>query len=122
MFEDAKELRKKIMRISTDSRPMEDPKDPETDHLYQLYSLFATNEQREEVRAMYLKGGFGYGEIKKRLADVADAFLEPVRKKRSELASDQSAVDRVLIDGAERARKVAREVLGRAQKACGLKS
>ena len=61
LFEDAKELRKKIMRISTDSRPMEDAKDPESDHLYQLYSLFATTEQREEVRAMYLRGGFGYG-------------------------------------------------------------
>jgi tryptophanyl-tRNA synthetase len=59
LFEPPNELRKKIMRISTDSRPMEDPKDPETDHLYQLFRLFATAEQTEEMRAMYLKGGFG---------------------------------------------------------------
>ncbi len=71
LFEEPKDLRKKIMRISTDSRPMEDAKDPDNDHLYQLYSLFATDEQREEVRAMYLRGGFGYGEIKKRLAQSA---------------------------------------------------
>ena len=83
LFEDGKELRKKIMRISTDSRPMEAPKDPDTDHLYQLYSLFATEEQRQEVRAIYQRGGFGYGDIKKRLADAADAFLEPLRARRA---------------------------------------
>lgn len=122
MFEDAKELRKKIMRISTDSRPMEDAKDPETDHLYQLYSLFATQEQREEVRAMYLRGGFGYGEIKKRLADAADGFLQPLRERRAALVSDPQTVDAALNAGAQRAREVAAGVLFRVQKACGLKS
>ena len=120
LFEDAKELRKKIMRISTDSRPMEDAKDPETDHLYQLYSLFATDEQRQEVRDMYLRGGFGYGEIKKRLADVADTFLEPLRKRRQDLASDPDTVDSALAAGAKRARAVASDVLARVQKACGI--
>lgn len=120
LFEDAKELRKKIMRIKTDLRPMEDAKDPDTDHLYQLYSLFASDEQREEVRAIYLKGGFGYGDIKKRLADAADAFLNPLRERRAELASDEAYVVRALDQGAQRARKVAREVLDRVQKACGI--
>lgn len=120
LFEDAKELRKKIMRISTDSRPMEDPKDPETDHLYQLYSLFATDEQRQEVRAIYERGGFGYGDIKKRLADAADGFLNPLRARRAELASDDAYVAKAIEDGAQRARRVAREVLSRVQKACGL--
>lgn len=120
LFEDAKELRKKIMRISTDSRPMEDPKDPETDHLYQLFSLFATDEQRQEVRAIYERGGFGYGDIKKRLADAADGFLNPLRARRAELASDDAYVAKAIEDGAQRARRVAREVLSRVQKACGL--
>jgi tryptophanyl-tRNA synthetase len=120
LFEDAKELRKRIMRISTDSRPMEDPKDPDTDHLYQLYSLFATDEQRQEVRAIYERGGFGYGDIKKRLADAADGFLNPLRARRAELASDDAYVAKALQDGALRARNVAREVLSRVQKACGL--
>jgi tryptophanyl-tRNA synthetase len=121
LFDDPKDLRKKIMRISTDSRPMEDPKDPDTDHLYQLYSLFSTAEQREEVRAMYLRGGFGYGEIKKRLADVADEFLEPLRKKRQELVQDPKRVQDALEAGARRAREVASDVLRRAQSACGLR-
>ncbi len=122
IFEDPKELRKKIMRISTDSRPMEDAKEPDGDHLYQLHALFATDEQREEVRAMYLRGGFGYGEIKKRLADAADVFLEPVRKRRAELAGDDATVNAALESGCRRARSVAAEVLARAQKACGLRS
>jgi tryptophanyl-tRNA synthetase len=120
LFEDGKELRKKIMRISTDSRPMEAPKDPDTDHLYQLYSLFATEEQRQEVRAIYQRGGFGYGDIKKRLADAADAFLEPLRARRAQLASDDAYVNHALEQGAQRARKVARGVLDRVQKSCGL--
>lgn len=121
LFGDPKELRKKIMRISTDSRPMEDPKDPETDHLFLLYRLFATTEQIEEVKAIYLRGGFGYGDIKKRLADAADAYLEPSRKRRAELESNPERVDEILKNGAEKARQVASAVLARAEQACGLK-
>jgi tryptophanyl-tRNA synthetase len=120
LFEPAKDLRKKIMRISTDSRPMEDPKDPETDHLFQLYRLFATPEQTEEVRAIYQRGGFGYGDIKKRLADAADVYLEPARARRAELEGNPELVDKILREGAERARARARAVLDRAQKACGI--
>jgi tryptophanyl-tRNA synthetase len=120
LFEPAKELRKKIMRISTDSRPMDDPKDPETDHLYQLFRLFATPEQTEEMRAMYLKGGFGYGEVKKRLADAADHYLAPARVRREELENHPEKVDAILQAGATKARERARAVLQRAHKACGL--
>ena len=120
LFEPAKDLRKKIMRISTDSRPMEDAKDPETDHLFQLYRLFATPEQTEEVRAIYLRGGFGYGDIKKRLADAADAYLEPARLKRAELEKDHAKIDSILEAGAARAREKASLVLERARKASGL--
>lgn len=120
LFEPAKDLRKKIMRISTDSRPMEDPKDPETDHLFQLYRLFATPEQTEEVRGIYQRGGFGYGDIKKRLADAADVYLEPARARRAELEGNPELVDKILREGAERARARARAVLDRAQKACGI--
>lgn len=120
LFEPPKELRKKIMRISTDSRRMEDPKDPETDHLYQLFRLFATAEQTEEMRAMYLKGGFGYGEVKKRLADAADQYLAPARVRREELENHPEKVDAILQAGAAKARDRARSVLQRAHKACGL--
>ena len=78
VFEDPKVLRKQIMRIVTDSRPVDQPKEPDTDHLYQLYCLFADDAQREAMAAKYRQGGFGYGEVKKALADLAvDYFAEP---------------------------------------------
>ena len=122
LFEDPKELRKKIMRISTDSRPMEDPKDPEKDHLFQLHRLFATQEQTEELRAIYLRGVFGYGDVKKRLADVSDAYLKPARKRRSELESNPVLVKEILCKGAAKARARASDVLLRAERACGIRT
>jgi len=121
LFEDPKELRKKIMRISTDSRPMEDGKDPETDHLFQLYRLFASQEQIEELRAIYLRGGFGYGDVKKRLADVSDLYLTPARKRRSEFEVNPELVKDILKKGAAKARERASSVLRRVEQACGLK-
>jgi tryptophanyl-tRNA synthetase len=99
---------------------MEQPKEPETDHLYQLYSLFASDAQREEVAALYRRGGFGYGQVKTALADVAEQFFAEARAKRAELAASPARVEEILADGASRARKKASEVLGRAQKACGI--
>lgn len=121
LFEDPKELRKKIMRISTDSRPMEDAKDPETDHLFQLHRLFATREQVDELQAIYLRGGFGYGDVKKRLAEAADIYLGPARERRKQLESDPQRVRDILQNGASKARLRASQVLERVEKACGIK-
>jgi tryptophanyl-tRNA synthetase len=122
VFEDPKAQRKQIMRIQTDSRPMEDPKDPDSDHLYQLYSLFASDGEREEMAALYRRGGFGYGDVKKALADAAERFFDESRARRAELAAQPERVQEILADGASRARKQANEVLLRAQRACGVKS
>lgn len=121
IFEPVKQMRKKIMRIETDSRPMEDPKEPENDHLYQLYSLFANDAQRDELAATYRRGGFGYGEVKKALAELAENYFGEARARREELAAHPQQVEAILAEGANRARKKAAEVLLRAQKACGLK-
>ena len=121
LFEDAKAQRKKIMRITTDSRPMEEPKEPEGDHLYQLYSLLAGDAERGEMAALYRRGGFGYGEVKKALADQAEKFFAEPRARRAELAAHPQRVHEILADGASRARKKAAEVLLRAQRACGVK-
>ena len=120
IFEPLKPQRKQIMRIQTDSRPMEDSKVPETDHLYQLLSLFASNEEREEVAAIYRTGGFGYGDIKKRLADAAESYFSDARARREKLEQDPGFVQDVLSEGAKHARAKASEVLDRAQKATGL--
>ena len=121
VFEDAKAQRKQIMRIVTDSRPMEAPKEPAGDVLYDLYSLVASEPEREEMGALYRRGGFGYGEVKKALADAAEKFLAEPRARRAELAANPKRVREILGDGAAKARKKAVEVLQRAQKACGIK-
>lgn len=122
IFADAKAQRKQIMRITTDSRPMDQPKDPDTDHLYQLFSLFAADEPRQQMADMYRRGGFGYGEVKKALADAAETYFAEVRAKREEFASHPKRVAEILQDGASRARRKAGDVLLRAQKACGVKA
>jgi tryptophanyl-tRNA synthetase len=121
LFEDAKAQRKKIMRITTDSRPMEQPKDPNTDHLFQLFSLVATEAEQGEMAALYRRGGFGYGEVKGALADAAERYFAEARARREELAQDPNRIYQILADGASRARKKAGEVLSRAQRACGVK-
>jgi tryptophanyl-tRNA synthetase len=121
IFEPVKSMRKKVMRIVTDSRPMEQPKDPQDDHLYQLYCLFADEAARQEMADLYRRGGFGYGQVKKALADAAESYFAPARARREELTAHPERVKEVLAEGTRRARSKAGEVLRRAQTACGLK-
>jgi len=121
VFEDAKRQRKKIMRIATDSRPMDEPKEPEGDILFQLYSLVATAAQCDEMAATYRRGGFGYGDVKKALADAAEAFFGEARAQRDDWTSRPDDVRDILATGAALARRKAAEVLNRAQEASGLK-
>ncbi|MDR1959167.1 MAG: tryptophan--tRNA ligase [Planctomycetaceae bacterium] len=121
VFEDVGVMKKKVMRITTDSRPVEMPKDPNTDPLYQLYSLFASREKASEMAELYRKGGFGYGMIKKELAELAADYFAEARERREVLAAQPEKVREILGDGAARARKKAAEVLLRAQTACGIK-
>lgn len=121
IFEPVREARKKIMRIATDSRPMEEPKEPDGDHLFQLYSLFASAADRAAMADLYRRGGFGYGEVKKALADLAEKFFAPAHERRAELESRPDQLRQILGDGAAKARRKAGEVLLRAQQACGLK-
>ncbi len=120
LFGDIKAIRKQIMRIVTDARPMEEPKDPETDHLFQLYRLFAGDAEVQSMAEMYRRGGFGYGEIKKAVAESSEAYFADARAKRTELEANVDYVHQTLKQGAERARKVAASVVGRAKQACGL--
>jgi tryptophanyl-tRNA synthetase len=120
VFEDVKAQRKQIMRIVTDSRPMDQPKEPAGDVLYDLFSLVAPEADREAIAATYRRGNFGYGEIKKALADAAEKFWDEPRARRAELAAKPDEVRQILAAGAETARKKAAEVLKRAQDACGI--
>lgn len=120
IFEPEKDARKKVMRIKTDTRPMEQAKEPEGDHLFQLYQLMASSEQVAEMADLYRRGGFGYGQIKTALADAAAAYFQAARDRRSEFERDPDLVWDILADGAKRARSKAAEVLARVEQACGV--
>jgi tryptophanyl-tRNA synthetase len=120
VFEDLKVQKKKIMGIQTDSRPMEEPKNPEGDHLFEIYSLFASPEQTQALEETYRHGNFGYGSVKKELVVLAENYFAEARERRRQLEATPDAVRQVLADGAARARKKAAEVLDRVKKACGV--
>jgi tryptophanyl-tRNA synthetase len=120
VFEDAKAQRKQIMRIVTDSRPMDQSKEPAGDVLYDLFSLVAPEADREAMAALYRRGGFGYGEVKKALADAAEKFWAEPRARRAELAACPERIREILATGAAKARQKAVEVLQRTQNACGI--
>lgn len=120
VFEEQKQLRKKIMRIQTDSRPMEEPKNPDECPLFQLYQLFGDEQGIAELREIYAKGGFGYGMVKGLVADAAEKVFGPARERRAEWASKPKEVREILDAGAANARKKAKEVLLRAQENCGI--
>ncbi len=121
LFGEVKKIRKQIMRITTDSRPMEEPKEPDQDHLFMLYRLFASADEIDSMAAMYRRGGFGYGEVKKALAEASEAYFQQARDRRSQLEKNMDYVNETLKNGAQRAREVASGVLRRAQVACGLR-
>lgn len=120
VFEPVASMKKKVMRIATDSRPMEDPKEPDDDHLFQLFSLFASPAEVSDMAAMYRRGGFGYGEVKKKLAEQAENYFSAARQRRSELEAEPETVRTILNEGAAKARRKAAEVLARAKSACGV--
>jgi len=121
VFEDVKPMKKRIMRITTDDRPMEDAIEPEGHLLYELYSLFASPEDRDELASIYRAGNFGYGDVKKKIAEAAESYFAEARERRAEYESNPDRVYEILAAGAIAARATAGEVLARAQDACGIK-
>ena len=120
VFEEPAAQKKKIMRITTDSRPMEEPKDPEGDHLFELYALLAPEADRLQMADLYRRGGFGYGEVKKALVEAAATHFAAARSRRAELEADPGRIEAILAAGAAKARTRAGDVLARARRACGL--
>jgi len=122
IFGDEKVLRKKIMGIVMDSRTPAEPKpDAEKNLAIQLLKFFATAEVATDTENRLRVGGLGYGDLKKALFEHYWNYFAAARARRAELAANLDHVDAVLRDGAQRARAVAEQVIGRARKASGLR-
>lgn len=120
IFESESSTRKKVMKIVTDSTPVEKPKNPEKCNVFALLKLVASHAEIADWDAKYRKGGTGYGEAKKRLAELLIEYFKPYREKRAELEKNTDYVKTVLAKGAKRAHEVASKTLAQARNAAGL--
>ena len=120
LFEDAKSARKKIMSIKTDSTPVDEPKNPDTCNVFALLRLIAPPQEVPDWEERYRKGGMGYGDAKKRLAELFEEKFGPARERRTSLEHNPSFVEDVLREGGRKARAVATEVMDDVRAACGI--
>lgn len=114
-----KKLRKQIMSIKTDSTPLEDPKNPETDNVFALYKLLASDAQITEMRANYEGGNYGYGHSKQALYELIIDKFSDVRARYHHFMENKNEIDKALKIGAEKATLVANDVLKRVRKKVG---
>jgi tryptophanyl-tRNA synthetase len=120
LFGDEKEIKKRIMSIKTDSTPVEAPKPTADSPLHDLLKLMLPEADFREVDATWKAGGKGYGDYKKRLLEAYHATFGPARKRYAELASDPGEVERILQDGAHRARQEATVLMDKVRRAVGI--
>jgi tryptophanyl-tRNA synthetase len=121
IFGEEKILRKKIMSLTMDSRTPQEPKpDADKNLAIQLLKLVAPADVARDYEDRLRAGGLGYGDLKKALFEHYWNYFASSRAKRAQLAADPAGVEKVLQDGAAKARALGRQVLQRARRACGL--
>lgn len=120
MFGEEKALRKTIMKIVSDSTPVEEPKPVENSTILSLYQLFSTPAEHAAMIESFRAGGFGYGHYKTQLWEAYWAYFAPMRARREEILREPGYVDEILRSGAEKARAAAAPVLDRVRRATGL--
>ena len=106
-----KKLRKQIMGIKTDSTPLEEPKNPDTDNVFALYKLLASDTQIAEMRANYEGGNYGYGHAKQALYELIIDKFSTIRERYNHFMENKNEIDDALKIGAEKATMVANDVL-----------
>jgi len=119
IFQPDKKLRKQVMSIVTDSKSLEDPKDPEADTTFSLYRILASDAQIAEMRSNYLNGNYGYGHAKQALYELILEKFKAPRYKFNYYMNHLNEVDDALSIGAEKAKKVADSVLERVRNKVG---
>ena len=120
IFAEGKALRNAVMGIVTDSKSVEDKKDPQTCNVFNLYKLFASPEEVYAMELNYLNGGYGYGQAKQELLAKIDGYFAPARERRKQLERNPGQVEEALSLGAKRAREAARVTLRLVRQAVGM--
>jgi tryptophanyl-tRNA synthetase len=120
IFADPDYLRKQVMRIVTDSKRPEDPKNPDECNVFNIFKYFASPQAIALRRQAYLKGGLAYSDIKQELYELLKEFFGSRRKTYRQLLDDKDQLDDILSKGADRARAMARPVLAGLRRAIGI--
>jgi len=121
MFAPRAQLQKQIASIVTDSRAPGEPKDTEGSALFQIYQAFATADETEALRKAYAEG-IGWGDAKQMLFERIDLEVAPLRARYEALMNDPAEIERILLIGAEKARKLARPFMAELRHAVGLRN
>jgi len=119
IFLPEKKLRKQIMKIETDSTPLEDPKNPDTCNLFALYKLIASEKQITEMRSNYEGGNYGYGHAKQAFYELLLETFSEERERYNYYMNNLQEIDKVLAIGAKKASLVANDVLARVRSKIG---
>jgi len=114
-----KKLRKQIMSIKTDSKGLEEPKDPDNDNVFGLYKLLASDAEIAEMRANYEGGNYGYGHAKQALYELIIEQFSTTRERYNHFMENKHEIDEALEVGAGKATIVAKEVLQRVRAKIG---
>jgi tryptophanyl-tRNA synthetase len=119
LFAPAKRLQKLVNRILSDSTPVDAPKDPATSIVFEIYSQFGSPEQIEDLRKQYA-AGISWGLAKAALFELLESCFGEQRKYYEELMADRERMDRILAEGAEKARAIARPRLAHLRDVIGI--
>lgn len=120
IFASSKQLRKQVMRIVTDSKTPEEPKNPDENNIFNIYKHFATPEMIAENRKKYTEGGVGYGDLKQELFELLDRTFEAPRERYNQLMANRKEIDAILEKGADVARKIAARTLSKVRRKIGI--
>ncbi len=120
IFENDKNLRKQVMAIQTDSKGLEDIKDPESCNVFGLYKLLASETELSEMRENYIGGNYGYGHAKQALYDLILTRFKNERSRYNYYMENKTELDKILKEGAHKASMVAQNTLRRVREKMGL--
>ena len=121
IFADEKVIKKAVMGIVTNSKGVDEPKEPEGNTVYELYKLFVSKPDADKMVKDFKKGGMGYGDAKKKLLEAIIETFKPFKEKREHLANHPKKVETILANGAEKVRTVSHQTMQKVREATGLK-
>jgi len=120
LFATYEEIKKAVMSIPTDSKGVDEPKNPDESHIFAIHKLLLNDEEKKAWAERYVKGGLSYKEAKEGLVASLEAFIKPIREKRAMLANDLETVFDILKEGGKRASMRAEKKLEEVRKAVGV--